>query len=232
MSISVTCRNCGKALKLKDEAAGRLAKCPECMATFTVPGGGSGYDPAVAAAARKKRMEEAGKFEIPWRLIFGGGFVLLIVIAIGAFLMGPKKVWGEWEALGEQPNNDVTDIVTNALRGYLIEMHLYDPRRPGPQPYAHDVMFFRPGFVMSMPASVKTWGSSSAGPFTGRYNIKSREVDAELEIAMLATGKGSNRVAPKITIHGKMEGNSCVVEVNGKKVDPYPNLPPLPELRE
>src|SRR5438477_7576680 len=43
MPISITCQ-CGKSLKVKDEWAGKKAKCPTCGNTFVVP------VPAMAAA--------------------------------------------------------------------------------------------------------------------------------------------------------------------------------------
>ena len=42
MAIAVSCPNCGKNLKVPDDRAGKMAKCPGCMKTFTVPGGGGG----------------------------------------------------------------------------------------------------------------------------------------------------------------------------------------------
>jgi hypothetical protein len=140
-------------------------------------------------------------------------------------MMGPKRVWKDWEELGEQPNNDVIDIVGNGLRGYMIQTGMYNPDKPGPKPYAKDVTFFRPGFVMSMPQSVKILGATSVGPFTGRYSPKTREVTAELELMSISSGKGSNRVTPKITIHGKVEGTQVLAEVDGKKVDPNAKSP-------
>jgi DNA-directed RNA polymerase subunit RPC12/RpoP len=220
MSISVTCRACGKALKLKDEAAGRVAKCPGCGARFSVPGGGSEFVQQSIAAAKKKREEEAGSFEIPWRLIFGAIFVLLIIGGVVAFLTGPKRVWAQWEEIADQANNDVIDVVAGGLRGHLIEIGAFNPDKAGPRPGASDVMFFRPGFVMSMPESVKIQGASTAGPFTGRYFPKSHEVDVEIEMLMFATGKGPSRTVPKTRIHGKVEGSNVSVEVDGKKVDP------------
>jgi DNA-directed RNA polymerase subunit RPC12/RpoP len=220
MSISVTCRACGKALKLKDEAAGRVAKCPDCGGRFTVPGGSSGFVQQSIAAAKKKREEEAGSFEIPWRLIFGGVVLLLIIAGVVAFLMGPKRVWAQWEEIADQANNDVIDVVTNGLRGHLIEIGAFNPEKAGARPGASDVMFFRPSFVMSMPDSVKVQGASTAGPFTGHYFPKTHEVDVEVEMLMFATGKGANRTVPKSRIHGKVDGANVSVEVDGKKVDP------------
>lgn len=37
MAISLECTGCGKKLKVKDEAAGKRIKCPECQAVLSVP---------------------------------------------------------------------------------------------------------------------------------------------------------------------------------------------------
>lgn len=37
MYFNFPCSNCGKSLKVRDEAAGRKAKCPYCQATVTIP---------------------------------------------------------------------------------------------------------------------------------------------------------------------------------------------------
>jgi len=35
--IEVTCENCGKHLRVKDEFAGKKGKCPGCQTLLTVP---------------------------------------------------------------------------------------------------------------------------------------------------------------------------------------------------
>jgi hypothetical protein len=37
MPIESTCQGCGKRLRVADEHAGKLAKCPQCQAVYTVP---------------------------------------------------------------------------------------------------------------------------------------------------------------------------------------------------
>lgn len=37
MPIESTCQGCGKRLRVADEHAGKLAKCPHCQALYTVP---------------------------------------------------------------------------------------------------------------------------------------------------------------------------------------------------
>ena len=37
MAIETTCQTCGKRLRVADEHAGKLAKCPACQSIYTVP---------------------------------------------------------------------------------------------------------------------------------------------------------------------------------------------------
>jgi hypothetical protein len=59
MAIEFTCPTCGKLLKLRDEAAGKTGKCPQCKAVITVPSAGANEDdmfeilPPNAPPARK-----------------------------------------------------------------------------------------------------------------------------------------------------------------------------------
>jgi hypothetical protein len=235
MSIVVSCPECGKALKVKDEWAGRTAKCPGCEAKVSIPAaaaavasaaapaprastGGTRYDPMAAAAAAAQRKKAAGSFETPWGLIIGGAAVLLIAIGIGAFLMGPKKVWNEWEKIGEKAHDDVIDVVSRGLQGYLADTGIYDPGKSHATPEAREVMFYRPSWKMSMPEAVDFEGGSTEGAFLGKYHPQSGEVEVDVDINSLATGRGSARKVPKIHVTGRVKNGAATVEVNGKKV--------------
>ena len=37
MSLSITCSNCDKTLKVKEELAGKKIRCPECSTAISVP---------------------------------------------------------------------------------------------------------------------------------------------------------------------------------------------------
>jgi hypothetical protein len=60
MSIETVCQGCGKRLRVGDQHAGKLAKCPQCQAVYTVPqsavaaswGAGASTTSALAAGDR------------------------------------------------------------------------------------------------------------------------------------------------------------------------------------
>jgi hypothetical protein len=92
MAISVTCE-CGKKLTVKDEIAGKRAKCPDCQAVLTVP-------LAVSSNGQKKSNK------MIWIAAGAGvlvlGFCCLSTVAIGGwffFLRGPSldpRLVGKW----------------------------------------------------------------------------------------------------------------------------------------
>ena len=111
MPISVSCPSCAKALRVKDEWAGRRAKCPGCGEEFIVPApadvvatptvepapaavrrggaGGTVYDPVAAAAAKAKRerenwdamREEGAPRHLPWQFVLLGFFYFGAIFA-------------------------------------------------------------------------------------------------------------------------------------------------------
>jgi hypothetical protein len=229
MPISVTCANCGKALKVKDEWAGKRAKCPQCGETFTVPGGSgvamavgptaTRFDPNAAATAKAKRQKEAGSVSISWGPIILGICALILCGLAVAFITGPKKVWAEWEKIGDQANTDVIDVVSRGLKAHLSEAGAYNPRKAS-GPEAKEVMFYRPSFVMNMPESIDFQGGSTEGPFKGKYHPKTGEVEADVTVGAhtsLLTGKSSG--GTHITITGRVKGGKTTVEINGKPAD-------------
>src|SRR5688500_8610032 len=230
MPITVTCE-CGKSLKVKDELIGKRVKCPACGTTFPVtkagkaPAGATVFNPAAAAAAKGKREAAAGKVSISAGPIIAGVVVLLVGIGITAFIMGPKKVWNQWEEIGDQARFDVIDVVTRGLQAHLSQQGLYNPTKGNTtSPQATDVTFFRPTMVMSMPDQVDFNGMSNHGPFKGSYNPHKREVECELAIGggIGIPGSGGKKSRGEtIKITGRKikdaKGNEVMtVEVDGK----------------
>jgi hypothetical protein len=230
MAISVACNQCGKALRVKDEWAGKKAKCPQCGNTFLVMAGVgapvpaakpgvTAFNPAAAAAARDQRTKAAGKFSVSPTLIWGSIGVAIFLILLGLFLTGPKRVWGQWEAIGDQARYDVIDVVTRGLQCHLSEIGAYNPRKGNTtSPQATEVMFFRPGFVMKMPDDVDFKGASNQGSFKGIYHPKTGEVEADVEVGgMGLAGVGTVRKgAGAIKVTGRVKSGGTTVEVNGK----------------
>ena len=217
MPITVTC-SCGKSLKVRDELIGKRVKCPACGNTFPVQagttkaaGGATVFNPTAAAAAKGQREAAAGRVSISWGPIIIGGLVLLLGVGITAFIMGPKKVWNQWEAMGDTPRDDVIDVVTWGLQCHLSEQGLYNPRKGNTtSPQATDAMFYRPSFVMSMPDEVHFKGMSNWGPFEGEYNPHKRSIKCELAIGGGVGIPGS----------GGKKSKGDVIKITGLKLDP------------
>jgi hypothetical protein len=225
MPVTVSC-SCGKQLKVKDELIGKRVRCPACGNTFPVtpagnaPAGATVFNPSAAAAAKGKREAAAGKVSISWGPVIGVGVVVLVGIGIAAFLMGPKKVWNQWEEIGDQAKYDVTDVVNRGLQAHLSKHGLYNPRKGNTtSPQVTDVMFFRPTMVMSMPDKVDLNGVTNQGPFKGTYNPHKREVDCELALGggIGIPGSGGKKEAgEKIHITGRVTAAGMTAEVDGK----------------
>lgn len=178
MAITVQC-SCGKRMGVGDGLAGKSVRCPQC--------GQSVFVTAAAPAAGKAGAKPASKGEAtPSFYISPGKIVALVILAVlilsGAiFYYGPVKVWNQWEAIGPQAGEDVTDVLTFALQSVLSERGEWDPSKSHRIPQVEgEVMFFRPGIVMSMPEKVRFEGKSNQGGFTGTFNTKTREIEADV----------------------------------------------------
>jgi phage FluMu protein Com len=122
MSINVVC-DCGKTLKVKDDAAGKKIKCPACQTVLTVPAAGAAEEPPASNVGKKSNAfedlgggEDGGEIVKKKKkdskkkmLIFGaiGGVVLLsccctgVGAAVWFFVINagsPEKVIiGKWQ---------------------------------------------------------------------------------------------------------------------------------------
>ena len=236
MPVTVTC-SCGKSLKVRDELIGKRVKCPACGNAFPVapvgkaPAGATVFNPTAAAAAKGKREAAVGRVSISWGPIIGIAALLLVGIGITAFIMGPKKVWNQWEEIGDQAQYDVIDITTRGLQSHLSKQGLYNPRKGNTtSPQATEVMFFRPTMVMSMPDQVHFKGSSNMGPFEGDYNPHTREVVCELAIGggVGIPGSGGKKAKGNvIKITGQVTKKGMTAKVNGE--DAVLVMPPVSE---
>jgi hypothetical protein len=105
MAIALTCAECERDLRVKDELAGRKIKCPECGGVIAVPAGRRTSAVAAGAPAKspkpppeydddedrprkKKKKKKSNKglligLIIGGVLLLGGGIVLIIVLTRG-----------------------------------------------------------------------------------------------------------------------------------------------------
>jgi DNA-directed RNA polymerase subunit M/transcription elongation factor TFIIS len=58
MTIALSCRGCGQALKVKDELAGRKVKCPKCGSVIAVLGAKADGDARITAKVPRSRVQE------------------------------------------------------------------------------------------------------------------------------------------------------------------------------
>jgi hypothetical protein len=181
--------------------------------------GGTAFNPLNAAAMKAQREKDTRRFSVNWGLIAIGVVVLLLLVGVGLFLTGPKKVWNEWEGIAEDANDAVTSVVTKGLESHTSEIGAYNPRKPHGRPQATEVTFFRPTMVMSMPDIVEFRGSSTVGPFVGKYHPKSGEVEAEVAIGggIGIPGSGGKKTSGEsLHVTGRVKDHNVSAEVNGK----------------
>jgi len=268
MAISVTCGNCGKTLRVKDELAGRRGKCPGCQSAIVIPSPAAAaaqnpfgddddvvtppayapasaapaaaparasakakaatrFDPNAAQAMKSAREKGHGRVSVNWGLIVLGALVLLVMVGIGLFITGPKHVWNEWEAIGDDANDAVISVVTRGLESHMSEIGAYNPRKPHGRPQATEVMFFRPSFVMKMPETVDFKGVATVGPFKGKYHPRTGEVEAEVAIGggIGIRGSGGKTTAGDVIhVTGRVKNHVVTAEVDGK--DAVIHMPP------
>lgn len=231
MSISVTCPQCRKQLKVKDEWAGKTAKCPQCGSKFPIPGGGASaptgrpkpkgqtvFDPAAAAAARQARDKGTAKFTVSPGLVIGVIALIVVVGGIILFKVGPLNAKAKWEAMGQQAQDDVIDVVTRGLQAHLSQTGGYDPSKTAQTPQAREVVFYWHMFVMDLPDYVEFTGVSTDGEFKGKYRPKTGEVEADVDVGgMGLAGVGAVRKGgEKIKVTGRVKSGNITAEVNGK----------------
>ena len=74
MPIKITCQECGKALRVADDYAGRRAKCPACGAVIPIPAAGRARtrpaahraaSPPTAAGEAPQKPRQAQKRSLP-----------------------------------------------------------------------------------------------------------------------------------------------------------------------
>jgi len=231
MSIIVSCGTCGKKLKVPDDRAGKMAKCPGCLNTFLVTAGGgvgAAAAPPTAVAARMPKTAAAPKtakggasIAVSWGFIAMIAGVLLVVGSIIALIFGPLRVQRQWGEIGSDADTNVKSVVDRGMQfnatGGIINTktpgHYSGGIREGP-------FFLVPFLVMSMPDAIDFKGTTNEGEFKGKYHPKSGEVECDAELGGLTVAgldKAIHHGNTKIHITGRMKNNDPDVEVDGKK---------------
>jgi DNA-directed RNA polymerase subunit M/transcription elongation factor TFIIS len=191
--MTVTCPKCSKSLKVKDEFAGKMLKCPGCGSTFKA----GGAKPASATTAKiqpkpgeKQKKDKAG-VAINWGPIIMIALASLIPIAIILFLVGPMRVKRHWDANQEKVDGDVHDVIDYALKCQASSSGFWNPRKgTSPAPSVSDVRFLPNIFTMSTPPTVDFDGFSSNGSFKGTYTFETGEVNVDMKIEGLTLAGG------------------------------------------
>jgi hypothetical protein len=129
MPIETICQGCSKRLRVADEHAGKLAKCPHCQAIYTVPqsaaaaswGAGSTTDASLAASDR-------------WHLKTPDG------LSFGPVSLAELDRWladGRITAASQIMHEaDGQWVVANQIYPHLASFTAESPRKPVPMPQA------------------------------------------------------------------------------------------------
>lgn len=87
MPINITCTGCGMDLKVRDELAGKRAKCPRCGLMVAVPAASPGGEPGQVLENLEEwaAYRRPGRYKPPWRALAGaaaGGILIVVVLAL------------------------------------------------------------------------------------------------------------------------------------------------------
>ena len=258
--MNATCPNCGKVLKVKDEWAGKTLKCPQCQKAFKA-GAGAAISPAQAVAqlgkpkpaatksagppVRQARAEQKAGLAVNWGPIVAIAGVLLLVLGIVIFVMGPMRVKGQFDAIHQDAEDNVSAVIEYALKCQASQAGVWNPRKgTSVSPSVNDINFHPDFFVMSMPPTVHFVGTTSNGKFDGDYTYATHEVVGTLTIGGVTLGgvhidsegvtlpggqtekrqsglpmKGSGNVNYRLT--GRSNEKSTTCELDGRKMDIY-----------
>lgn len=232
--MTVTCAKCSKSLKVKDEYAGKMLKCPGCGTTFRAEAGGK----ASAAAAPSKApvkgkgppvpqakipAAKGGGIAINWGKIVMLGLLALIPIGIALFIFGPIKVKRQWEAQQEKVDHDVTDVVEYVIKCQASMEGGWDPTKAtGGTPSIGEIRFLPDIFVMSLPPTVRFDGYGSNGRFEGTYTFETGEVEMKYQTGgmMLPSGIYSDELGT-IMPGGQHEDRPAGMPGKGGKLTPH-----------
>ena len=203
--MMASCPQCGKSLKVRDEWAGRMLKCPTCKTAFKAEAG-SGRAPArPAAAAAASATAGAKRSTVPVaaaRKPTGGGIAIntnvilmlagagLVLALIAATLFGPLRVKRHWEAHQDEAENAVNDVIELAMKAKASADKLYDPNKARNVPSVGDVRMLPEIFTLSIPRTVRFDGFGTLGKFEGTYEFDTGEIVCDMKLGGLMLQSG------------------------------------------
>jgi uncharacterized Zn finger protein len=216
MAISVQCDNCGKRLNVRDELIGKKVKCPACKNAFKA-------SPTTAIKVKKMEKGKQAKVSISWGPILMITGAVLVVGFILMIVFGPVRAKRQWDPMAAQAESDVRDVVQRGLELYLINEGLYNPRVDRQGPTVHDVHMLWDMMVMGLPEHIRFMGTTNEGEYTGTYNTKTLEVEADVEVGgfvVPGVGEAAKKGDKTFNVKGKVrDGQLEDVLVNGKKLE-------------
>jgi hypothetical protein len=226
-------------LKVKDEWAGKMLKCPQCGTTFRADPTGKAATAAAPGASKSMPPQAKGKgppipkgrpaapkgggIAINWGKLVMLGLLALIPIGVLLFVIGPMRVKKQWEAQQEKVHDDVTDVVEFAMRAYASAEGGWDPSKAtGGSPTIGEVRLLPSIFTMSMEPTVKFDGYCSIGRFEGVYTLESGQVDMTLKVggSMLPSGLYSDAEGT-IMPGGQRENHPAGMPNKGGSLTPH-----------
>jgi hypothetical protein len=160
MAISVICDNCGKRLNVKDELVGKKVKCPACKTAFTA-------SPSGAIRVKKPLKSDKDK---PGAVAISWGFISMIGGAVGVvglvliIIFGPVRAKHQWDPMAAKAEDDVRDVLERGF-GQI-----------------YNVQMLWNMFVYGLPEKIHFKGTTPEGEYTGTYNTKTLEVEADVEM--------------------------------------------------
>jgi hypothetical protein len=218
MPLSIACPGCSKKLNVKDELIGKRLKCPGCGNTFTAQ--------AAPTLLPGQRTVEPGKSHAS-RIHISPTLILLAILAISIagvvllWMFGPGKAHTQWMAMETDARDTVMDVVTRGIQCELSRIGSYNPRKAHQTPRAVEMNFFASMLVLSLPEEIGFVGTSTEGAFKGKFNTRTKSVNAEVELGGvgLTTGVVMTRGNTTIQVTGRIESGAIHVQVNGQKAE-------------
>jgi hypothetical protein len=218
MAITVRC-NCGKMMSVSDALAGKSVRCPKCGNPVAVIGIGG----------TKSRVSTFAQSQAPAIYISKGKIVFLSVLAgIALFifisLVGPIRVYKDWNAREPHVNDDVSDVIAFALKAYLSQNGGYDPKFQHMAPAVEGpCVFLGPIISFSMPERIPFRGKTNQGNFMGTYNTRTGDIDADIYYGGYSVAGMLDISKPTGSFHitGRMDKGFPEAELNGTSLQIY-----------